>query len=401
MTEQAVPAPASQASGSLPSVDVVDLGWLEGRAEAWDCLAADAITPNPFYARRIITAHVAHGLAGSDLRFIVVHRRDRLLALLPFRPGAARLGLRRIHGAFVSPYIVTSTPLVSRDPVAAAVNGLLDGLGAAGPLWLFPLLALENSAGEALRAGLAARSWPSQTISPFDRAVLDGADEAAYERHMGASRRKDLRRRRKRFAELGHLEHAGFVDGDGLRRAVEEFLALERSGWKGAAGTALASRPETAAFLRAAFADTGGPVTCRADVLTLDRRPIAISLAYVCGGTAYLFKTAYDERLRRYAPGVLLEDEIVRARRRTGFAERLNSASLAGSVLETLYPHREATGDLLFATDHGVSAEALATLGRREAIRRRTAERLKGLYRRLRAACHPTSAKGLESVEAK
>jgi hypothetical protein len=136
-------------------------------------------------------------------------------------------------------------------------------------------------------------------------------------------------------------------------------------------------------------------------VLSLDDRPIAISLAFVCGGTAYMFKTAYDEALRRHAPGVLLEDEIVRIRRETGFAERLNSASLPGSVLEAFYPHREAMGDLLVAADPGTTTETLASLARQEAMRRRAAERLKGLYRRLRAACHPTAAKGLASVEAK
>jgi CelD/BcsL family acetyltransferase involved in cellulose biosynthesis len=311
------------------------------------------------------------------------------------------MGVRRSHAAFLSPYIVTSTPLISRQGTSETVESFLDGLQAAGPLWLFPLLALENASGAALRQGVSARGWPMQTLSPFARAVLEGADDPAYERHLGAGRRKDLRRRRRRLAELGRLEHASFVDGVGLQQAIEDFLALELSGWKGAGGTALASRPDSAQFVRTAFADTGGPVSCRADVLTLDDRPIAISLAFVCGGTAYLFKTAYDERLRRYAPGVLLEDEIVRVRHQSGFAERLNSASLAGSLLETLYPHREATGDLVFATDPGVSAGALAALAGREAIRRRAADRLKTLYRRLRAACHPTSARGLESVEAK
>jgi hypothetical protein len=136
-------------------------------------------------------------------------------------------------------------------------------------------------------------------------------------------------------------------------------------------------------------------------VLSLNERTIAISLAFVSGGTAYLFKTAYDESLRRYAPGVLLEDEIVRIRRETGFAERLNSASLPGSVLEALYPHREQMGALILATDPAVTPKALAAWARQEALRRQAAEQLKGLYRRVRAACHPTSAKGLASVEAK
>jgi hypothetical protein len=308
---------------------------------------------------------------------------------------------RRAHAGWITPYIVTSTPLVAHEGLAEHMELLVDGLRTAGALWLMPLLSLDSEAGAALRAGLAARRWPSQTVSAFGRAVLDGRADGAYETHVGTSRRKDLGRRRRRLAELGRLETRSFVHGDGLRQAVEEFLALELKGWKGAGGTALASRPNTASFLRAAFADSGGPVTCRADMLSLDERPIAISLAFGSGGTAYLFKTAYDETLRRHAPGVLLEDEIVRIRRETGFAERLNSASLQGNVLETLYPHREQMCDLLFATDPAMSPQAFASLVKQEILRRRAADRLKALYRRLRAACHPTSAKGLASVEAK
>jgi CelD/BcsL family acetyltransferase involved in cellulose biosynthesis len=389
---------------SLPAVrcEIVDSAWLEGRAEAWDRLIADAATPNPFFARRLVQAHLAHGLASPDLRFVAVHRGDALLALLPFDPHGTRVGLwRRAAAGWISPYVVTSTPLIARHGLRDHADALLDGMRAAGRLWLLPLLSLDSAAGAALQAALAARGWPTRTLSPFGRAVLDGCDEGAYESHLGSRRRKDLGRRRRRLAELGRLEVTSVCDGEGLRRAVEAFLRLEASGWKGAGGTALACRPETAAYLRAAFTDAGGPVCPRADMLCLDGRPVAISLAFVCGGTAYMFKTAYDESLRRHAPGVLLEDEIVRLRRETGFAERLNSATLPGSVMEHLYPHREAIGDLLIATDAGVPASEFDALTRQDALRRRSVERLKRLYRRVRSACQPTAARGLASVDAK
>jgi CelD/BcsL family acetyltransferase involved in cellulose biosynthesis len=393
-------APVPRRSGPGARCEIVGLAWLEARAAAWDRLVADAATPNPFYARRVVSAHVAHGLA-ADLRFVVVHRGESLLALLPFRPRGARLGLwRRAHGAWISPYIVTSAPLLAREGLQDHAELLLNGLAMAGPLWLMPLLPVESAAGAVLRAALGARGWPSQVMSPFGRAVLDGRDAVSYEAHVGANRRKDLRRRRRRLGELGHLKVDSFVHGEGLQRAVEEFLALELRGWKGAVGTALASRTQTASFLRSAFRDSSGPVTCRADILSLDGRPIAVSLALVCGGTAYLFKTAYDESLRRYAPGVLLEDDIVRIRGETGFAERLNSASLPGSVLDSLYPHREPMADLLFATD-AVPEQALASLAKQEHLRSRAAARLKALYRRVHAACHPTVARGRASVDGK
>jgi CelD/BcsL family acetyltransferase involved in cellulose biosynthesis len=371
----------------LPSAsgDVVGIDWLRARADAWDRLVADAVVPNPFYARRIVGAHVEHGLTSPDLRFVVVHRGSELLALLPFMPRGARVGLfRRAAAGWISPYVVTSTPLVARHGSDEALDALLARMAAESALWILPLLSLDSSAGAALQARLAARHWPVQTLSAFDRAVFDARDAKAYDAHLGAGRRKDLQRRRRRLLERGRLDVQSFSGGAGLRQAVEDFLALERKGWKGAAGTALACRESTAGYLRAAFADSGGPVTCRADVVKLEGSPIAISLAFVCGGTAYLFKATYDESWRRYAPGVLLEDEIVRACQ-AGFAERLDSMTMPGGVLDSLHPHRQRMGDLLFAADADFAPARLASLARQELTRRRAIAALKALYRRGRA----------------
>jgi len=66
----------------------------------------------------------------------------------------------------------------------------------------------------------------------------------------------------------------------------------------------------------------------------------------VSAGTAFLLKTTFDEVHRGVGPGVLLEDAIVRAMHRDRFCERLDSATLPGSVLESLYPDRMAIADL-------------------------------------------------------
>ena len=64
-----------------------------------------------------------------------------------------------------------------------------------------------------------------------------------------------------------------------LAAAVASFLALELQGWKGRRGTAMASRPYAAAFLRQLFDGQRGPVSVRADWLALDSKPLAVSLS--------------------------------------------------------------------------------------------------------------------------
>ena len=60
-------------------------------------------------------------------------------------------------------------------------------------------------------------------------------------------------------------------------------------------------------------------------------------------------KTTFEENERSSAPGLLLEARIIEALYGTGFAERLDSATLAGSVLENLYPDRETICEIVAA----------------------------------------------------
>jgi hypothetical protein len=226
------------------------------------------------------------------------------------------------------------------------------------------------------------RRWTFQELGAFERPVLECPEtiDAYAGEHLSGSRRKSLRRRRSKLAEIGEVTFHSATGGPALAQAVEEFLVLERAGWKGSRGTALASRPATTGLARRLFESAGGPVSARADMLRLDGRPIAVSLALVCRGTAHLLKTAFDESLRAYAPGIVLEAEIVRACHKERFADRLDSASLPGGVFDGLYPDRERIGDLLFATSADVSASALQRVADAESVRRAAVKRLKRLY---------------------
>lgn len=109
---------------------------------------------------------------------------------------------------------------------------------------------------------------------------------------------------------------------------------------------------------------------------------MAVSLALICGGTASLLKTTYDESLRACAPGLLLEDDIVRACHETRFADRLDAATVAGSVMDRLYPDRETIADVLVSTRPGQDVGALVRAERRRLAMR---EGLKGLVDRVRS----------------
>lgn len=123
--------------------------------------------------------------------------------------------------------------------------------------------------------------------------------------------RANLRRRAKRLAELGAPSVRRVSGAAGLDAVVDEFLALEAAGWKGARGTAIARDPRLVAFYRAMARDAAARGTLAVRALDLDGRAVAVHLGLVHGGAYHLPKTAYDERLGAASPGQLLQREVL------------------------------------------------------------------------------------------
>ncbi|WP_372423806.1 GNAT family N-acetyltransferase [Salinarimonas chemoclinalis] len=332
------------------TIDVLDRAELERERDAWDTLAQDARAANPFFARPLVDTHLAHRFCAPRPRFACVSAGARLVALLPVTARAGRLGWCDAPGVLGSPFCTLSTPLVARGAPDGWADALVLAIRRAcrGGAFLFPMLPVASPIGIALREAFARIGADVAALAPFQRPVLSVRThyEAYVAEALGRSRRKGLERRRRRLAEHGRVAHRVARGGAALAQAVDDFMALERSGWKGRMGTALATDPVTRAFARALFLSARGPVTARADIIALDDAPIAASLALVSAGTAFLVKTTYDERHGALGPGVMLEDAIVRALHEERFCDRLDSATLPGSVLETLYPDRVAIADV-------------------------------------------------------
>lgn len=352
-------------------------------AAGWDALFETAAAPNSHISRHVMAAHEAAGLLPAGLRFITAWRGGRLVALLPCAPARDLSGLGgRVMRPFLSPFVTATAPLIADGPERAAhAHDLVAALEAAsgGRVWRWPLLPTGEGAVPEMLAAMRTRGWAVGTVAAFDRPVMDRRvdHDAFLADHPNRSRFKDLRRRARRLAEIGTVAFESATGGADLARLVAAFLNLERAGWKGKAGTAMVCRPETQALACALFAEGPGPVSVRADALTLDGRPISVSLALVGGGTATLLKTAYDEDLRSHAPGLLLETEIVRACHATSFAERLDSATLDGSALESLYRDRTPIAEIIALPpgSHALSLERRLRLAQFEREARAAAKR--------------------------
>jgi len=146
------------------------------------------------------------------------------------------------------------------------------------------------------------------------RACLDArraADDVLRDA-LSAKKLKELRRQRNRLAEHGDVRFTIARSTDEVARAVEVFLALEASGWKGERGTALRQNHGDLGFIRNAtrgLAETG---QCEIVTMHAGDTPVAAALVLRHLDRAFYFKLGIDEAFSKFSPGVQLTLDLTR-----------------------------------------------------------------------------------------
>jgi CelD/BcsL family acetyltransferase involved in cellulose biosynthesis len=362
--------------GSEPVSEIVARDRLVQLRPAWSELSCRAVEENPYYAPDFALALLDTVERLRNVHAVLVWDGAHLAGFLPFvqRRHWPWGPFRLAHFGWVTPYSFMGAPLLDRACTDAAADALVDRLCEEGhQMWT---LSRVNTAGESTRAlirALERRKLPHDFTGRFSRAAIDrGASfDDHMKQHVASKRRRELARNRRRLAALGRLEYQTHAGGAGLEAAVEAFLELEARGWKGRRGSALALKPETLAFARRAFSPSARCPVARADVLSLDGKPIAVGLTVQAGRTGFTIKNAYDEAYRNYSAGLLLEEDVVRDFLEGDWAERLDSSTSGKHVIEALWPGRIEIADLVFCADPQVGQATFQGLVRREQLRRK------------------------------
>jgi CelD/BcsL family acetyltransferase involved in cellulose biosynthesis len=286
----------------------IDAGFL---AE-WQQLAADAAEPNSFQEPWFAAAGLEHLTGDGDIRLVAV-RDERLIGVIPLcvrndygRMPAANVRNWRHHNDFLG------TPLVRRGREAEFWRILLlhlDGAPwAAGFLHITGLV--ENGP---VHAGLAeaasALGRPAPITNRRVRAALSTPlSPAEYlEATVRKKKRKELKRLANRLAELGTVTSRTLQPCEDLTSWCDDFLELERRGWKGRAGSALASHAATEAFFRKVALGAAAAGRLQIRRLDLDGKAIAMLVNFLAPPGSFSFKIAFDEHYARFSPGVLLQ----------------------------------------------------------------------------------------------
>jgi CelD/BcsL family acetyltransferase involved in cellulose biosynthesis len=296
------------------AVEWRELSQLDAIAEDWRDLATRALSPNVFYEPAFALA--AAPLFGRDVGAVLVWSGtspSRLLGFFPARIESRRYGVRLpVLVGWTHPFAPLGTPLVERDaaePVIAAWLAHLAGNADLPDLLLLPFVPQDGPFGAALAAILRRARMPAAPFNRHCRALLapDRAARPHYlQRALSSRRLKELRRLARRLEDHGALLFAATADPPAVDEAVEDFLTVEASGWKGAAGTAALADDAVCGFVRAALQALAQENKVVINRILVDGRAIAAAITLRSADCAWFWKIAYDEHFARYSPGVLL-----------------------------------------------------------------------------------------------
>lgn len=269
-----------------------------------------AAEPNPFFDPTFVLP-AATGMEANPVLLVAIGRSGAWLGAMPVWHGRGwrRLPIRGF-GTWRHPYGFFGAPLVRPGEELAVLEAWLQpGHDALTPFLGFDGLDANGPLSRALKSVCGEYGRPPIVVQEHDRAALQRGEQG-LNLGMTAKRRRESARLSRRLAESlgGSLE---IVDRAAEPEAVEEFLRLESAGWKGAEGTALACRPGHPEFFREAcrgFRENG---SLQLLTLQVNERIAAMKCNFLARDTIFCFKTAFDESLAEFSPGVQLERALV------------------------------------------------------------------------------------------
>jgi CelD/BcsL family acetyltransferase involved in cellulose biosynthesis len=300
----------------------------------WQELSDTASEPNPFFEPAYVLA-AQEALAEPDVSLLVARGGGEAGWSLCI-PVVKRWRWRRapVPGlvAWRHIYSYLGTPLMAAGSERRSADALLDWLRppACSSFLGVDLLHRDGPVYAALAAAAEAHERGLVAYEEIERASMEAHDGVGSLAINRKHQREAARMRRRLADELG--TPVATRDRAGEPEAVEAFLALEASGWKGQEGTAIATIGH-GDFLRevcSAFHRVG-----RLQLISFETegRAIAMGCSLRGGDTLFLFKIAFDEELAQYSPGIQLQVDNLELFNEDESLQLMDSCALPGNAM--------------------------------------------------------------------
>jgi CelD/BcsL family acetyltransferase involved in cellulose biosynthesis len=275
-------------------------------AEEWERLA-ETTNAAPFL-RPAWTRAWWEAFGGGRLEILTLRDHDRGDALVALIPLYQRLGRRLSASNWHTPQFgmvaaghdaaaELAATLFERRPFELSL-GFIDASS--------PELALYRDAASA-----AGYQVLERTLERSPYVTVTGTWETFARERLSRNRRSQLGRARRRLEREGRVELEIADGAERLEDLLTEAFRVEASGWKGAEGTAISSKPQTLRFYQEVARWAAGQGWLRIAFLRLDGHPLATMVLLETGGTLYYLKGGYDPAFERCAPGMVLLSLVI------------------------------------------------------------------------------------------
>lgn len=335
-------------------------------------LAGRSLESNPFYEPGMLLPALRLIDVEQPLAVICARDGSRLLGLFVMERGSVREGIPiGVLRAWTHRYCFLNSALLDRqdgDKALAALADWVESGRAPASVLEFPQIYHDGPFARLLCGVLQSRTGWVTDVVVSERAMLARTSLGAAT--ISGRHAKELRRLERRLAERGTLTFEELPACADVGPWLEEFLALEASGWKGREGTAIGQREADRGFFVqfAAAAHADRRLQCLA--LRLDGAAIAMKLNLFTRDQGFALKIAHDERFAKYSPGVLLErfNERLFAEAAGAFTCMDSCAMQGHPMIERLWRDRRRIAAVTLA-GRGIAARAFVALRARRRAR--------------------------------
>ena len=285
---------------------------------AWDDLSAHTREPNPFYESWMLMPAL-RSFAGSNVAVALIlgdtsgaPQASRLVGLFPLEFFKRYRGLPL---AYVSMWqylhCYLCSPLVRRGCERECLEAFftwLDGEGSRAAFAELRHWRADDGLMRELLAYASASGRFSCKAGGHERALfVQTGRDAYFQSAFSGTRLREYRKKRRKIAELGELQVEFLERAEEADRWAADFIAIERAGWKGVQGGALAMSPASSAYFQTIVRQGFERRQLFMMRLAINGEAVAMKCGLLSGAANFGFKITYDERYGAFSPGLLLE----------------------------------------------------------------------------------------------
>lgn len=262
-------------------------------------------------------ACIAESLLEYDLLFVAAEADDSLVGVFPLHIG------KRVRFGFSLNYLQLPTHSHARlgdflvDPAlydSGLYSRLIRFLRNTRELrWDF--IQLDDTPLGSCADRLAMEDsilFGSSEVSGSISEIACSGGEGESLSHLSSRFKRNVLRLERRACRLGEVSFEVFQNEENLEEGLALFLDIEHDGWKGEAGSSIASDAALRKFYSSLVKHFGASNNCRINVLRVGLEAVAAHFGIIVDETFFMLKIGYREAFSKLGPGNILLAHVLR-----------------------------------------------------------------------------------------